>query len=128
MTSRQKYLSHNNGIIKIKFLLHLLTKKVRSHTEKPQTLHMNNANIVKICMAYNKSNYYKKIIKIQEITQMQKHQHGLTYKEIYYKHIEEQFNISSRTYRTYLGIPAKRELKKLQEAERLKGQQLTFNF
>lgn len=128
MTSRQKYLSRNNGIIKIKFLLHLLTKKVRSHTEKPQTLHMNNANIVKICMAYNKSNYYKKIIKIQEITQMQKHQHGLTYKEIYYKHIEEQFNISSRTYRTYLGIPAKRELKKLQEAERLKGQQLTFNF
>ena len=56
-------------------------------------------------MAYNKSNYYKKIIKI-----------------------EEQFNISSRTYRTYLGIPAKRELKKLQEMERLKGQQLTFNF
>lgn len=79
-------------------------------------------------MAYNKSNYYKKIIKIQEITQVQKHQHGLTYKEIYYKHIEEQFNISSRTYRTYLGIPAKRELKKLQEMERLKGQQLTFNF
>lgn len=65
-------------------------------------------------MAYNKRNYYEKIVKIQEITQKQMHQFGLTYKEIYYKFIENQFNISKRTFHTYLEIPAKRELKKIQ--------------
>lgn len=72
-------------------------------------------------MAYKKTNYYKRIIKIQEITQMQKHQFGLTYKEIFHFFVEEQFNISIRTYRSYLGIPAKRELKKLQEFENQKA-------
>ena len=66
-------------------------------------------------MAYNKKNYYKTIIKIQEITQIQIHTFGLTYKEIYYQFIENQFMISKRTYNTYLGVPAKRELKKLEE-------------
>lgn len=65
-------------------------------------------------MAYNKRNYYERIVKIQEITQKQMHQFGLTYKEIYYKFIENQFNISRRTFQTYLEVPAKRELKKLQ--------------
>ena len=78
-------------------------------------------------MAFTKTNYYKRIIKIQEITQMQKHQFGLTYKEIFHLFIEEQFNISRRTYTTYLGVPAKRELKKLQEIEK-PSNQLTFNF
>lgn len=65
-------------------------------------------------MAYNKKNYYEKVIQIQEITQNQMHKFGLTYKEIYYKFIEKQFHISRRTFQTYLEIPAKRELKKLQ--------------
>ncbi len=71
-------------------------------------------------MAYNKKNYYKTIVKIQEITQVQKHQNGLTYKEIYYQFIEEQFNISKRTYHQYLGVPAKRELKKLEAKTMMK--------
>lgn len=71
-------------------------------------------------MAFKKTNYYKRIIKIQEITQMQKHQFGLTYKEIFHLFIEEQYNICIRTYRNYLGVPAKRELKKLQEIEKQK--------
>ncbi len=79
-------------------------------------------------MAYNKLNYYKKIVKIQEITQEQYHRFGLSYKEIYYQFIENQFNISKRTYHTYLGIPAKRELKKLQDAKKQNEEQLTFNF
>lgn len=79
-------------------------------------------------MAYNKLNYYKRIIKIQEIVQEQYHRFGLSYKEIYYKFIENQFNISKRTFHTYLGIPAKRELKKLQEVKKQQGEQLTFNF
>lgn len=65
-------------------------------------------------MAYNKKNYYEKVIQIQEITQNQMHKFGLTYKEIYHKFIEKQFYISRRTYQTYLETPAKRELKKLQ--------------
>ncbi|SHK69435.1 hypothetical protein SAMN05444371_3334 [Epilithonimonas mollis] len=78
-------------------------------------------------MAFTKTNYYKRIIKIQEITQMQRHQFGLTYKEIFHLFIEEQFNISKRTYTTYLGVPAVRELKKLQKIEN-ENNQLTFNF
>lgn len=73
-------------------------------------------------MAFNKKNYYRKIVKIQEITQMQYHQFGLSYKEIYYQFIEEQFSISKRTYHTYLGVPAKRELKKL-EAEEINAEE-----
>ena len=68
-------------------------------------------------MAYNKKNYYKTIVKIQDITQMQYHQFGLSYKQIFHLFIEEQFNVSIRTYRTYLGVPAKRELKKLEAAD-----------
>ncbi len=79
-------------------------------------------------MAYNKKNYYNTIIKIQDITQVQYHQFGLSYKEIYYKFIENQFNICKRTYHTYLGVPAKRELKKLEANEKGGGNQLTFNF
>lgn len=80
-------------------------------------------------MAYNKKNYYKRIVKIQDITQVQKHSFGLTYKEIFHKFIEHQFNISKRTYHEYLGIPAKRELKAIEAKERkVIGQQLNFNF
>jgi len=79
-------------------------------------------------MAFNKKNYFTKIIKIQEITTEQKFRHGLTYKEIYFQFIEPNYHISIRTYGTYLGVPAKRELKKLQEKENSNGNQLTFNF
>ncbi len=79
-------------------------------------------------MAFNKKNYYKKIIRIQEITSEYKFRHALTYRKIYFKFIEPQFHISFRTYETYLGVPAKRELKKLQEKESCNGDQLTFNF
>lgn len=73
-------------------------------------------------MAYNKVNYYKRIIKIQDISQEQYHRFGLSYKEIFHKFIENQFNISKRTYHHYLGVPAKRELKKLQEAKKQQGE------
>lgn len=66
-------------------------------------------------MAYNKTHFYKRIIKVQEIVKREKFTNGLTYKEIYHQHIAEQFNICYRTFTTYLGVPAKRELKKLQE-------------
>ncbi|WP_187477824.1 hypothetical protein [Amniculibacterium sp. G2-70] len=79
-------------------------------------------------MAYNKNNYYKRIIEVQEIVKREKFQHGLTYKEIFYKFIEPRYHISIKTYRNWLGVPAKRDLKKLQENDKKNGNQLTFNF
>lgn len=64
-------------------------------------------------MAYNKINFYKKIIEIQELTLHQYHKVGLTYKEIYWRFIYPKYFISYRTFHTYLGTPAKRELKML---------------
>lgn len=63
-------------------------------------------------MAYNKENYYKRIIEIQELTIKHRKQ-GLFFKEIYHKYIEVQYKISKRTYDSYLGINAKKLLKDL---------------
>lgn len=63
-------------------------------------------------MAYNKENYYKRIIDIQEITAT--HQKaGLNNTEIFKRFIAPKYIISKRTFDEYLGIPAKRELKKI---------------
>jgi hypothetical protein len=65
-------------------------------------------------MAYNKENYYKRIIEIQELTIKHRKQ-GLFFKEIYHKYIEVQYKISKRTYDSYLGINAKKLLKDLKK-------------
>ncbi|QSS96608.1 hypothetical protein [Psychroflexus sp. ALD_RP9] len=64
-------------------------------------------------MAYNKINYYKRIIEIQELTLKLHNFKNMYYKEIYWQHIEPKYHISYRTFHEYLGIPAARELKKL---------------
>ncbi|MDT8346513.1 MAG: hypothetical protein RQ756_01825 [Flavobacteriaceae bacterium] len=63
-------------------------------------------------MAYNRINFLKRVIEIQEITWHHR-QKGLFYKEIYHRFIEEKYMISRRTFSTYLGISAKKELKEL---------------
>ncbi len=65
-------------------------------------------------MAYNRENYLKNVLKIQTIV-LQHRKQELFFNEIFYKHIEKQFNISKRTYDSYLGINARKELKELQE-------------
>jgi len=65
-------------------------------------------------MAYNSVNFYKRVLEVQQIA-WQHRQRGLFYKEIYYRYVEKQFKISKRTFDRYLGINAKRELKKLNE-------------
>ncbi|MFJ1492619.1 hypothetical protein [Capnocytophaga canis] len=72
-------------------------------------------------MAYNRINLLKKIIEVQELTLHQYHKVGLTYKEIYWQHIYPKYHICYRTFHTYLGTPAKKQLKELQQA---KAQQL----
>lgn len=63
-------------------------------------------------MAYNKKNYYKRVIEIQELTK-EYQEIGLSNTKIYEQHIKKQYFISKRTFDEYLGVPAKRELNKL---------------
>lgn len=65
-------------------------------------------------MAYSRKNLLNKIIEIQELTLYQYHKKGLTYKEIYWEYIFPKYHISYRTFHTYLGTPAKKELKELE--------------
>jgi hypothetical protein len=67
-------------------------------------------------MAYNKKNYYRKIIEIQQLTK-DCQQVGMTNVHIYDTYIKNHYHISKRTFDEYLGVPAERELKKLLEAD-----------
>ena len=64
-------------------------------------------------MAYQRKNYLEKIIEIQTIA-LKHNNNGLFYKEIYHRYIEKQYHISKRTFDTYLGINAKKELRELE--------------
>lgn len=64
-------------------------------------------------MAYNRKNYLKKVLKVQQIT-LEHRARGLYFKEIYHEYIENQFDICQRTYESYLGINAKKQLKDLE--------------
>lgn len=67
-------------------------------------------------MAYNKKNYYTKIIEIQELTK-DCQSLGMTNVHIYENYIFKHYHISKRTFDEYLGVPAKRELEKLLTVE-----------
>ncbi len=69
-------------------------------------------------MAYQRKNYLEKVLKIQTIV-LKHHDQGLFLKEIFHKFIENEFNISKRTFDTYLGINAKKELKQLNDNNRI---------
>lgn len=65
-------------------------------------------------MTYNKRNYYKKIIKIQNrVLEIQRQNPDIFIKEIFYKYIEPEYLISYRTFCEYLGINAKAKIKDL---------------
>ncbi|MBL7868858.1 MAG: hypothetical protein JNM71_12660 [Flavobacterium lindanitolerans] len=67
-------------------------------------------------MAYNKKNYYRRVIEIQSLTK-DCQALGMTNVHIYETYIRNHYHISKRTFDEYLGVPAERELKKLQEIE-----------
>ncbi|MCT4698480.1 hypothetical protein [Tenacibaculum haliotis] len=76
-------------------------------------------------MAYNKKNFYKKVIKVQNLVLDKKRENeDLFLKEIYWGFIYQQYDICYRTYCSYLGVNAKSELKKLLEKEQLLKEQL----
>lgn len=65
-------------------------------------------------MAYNRENFLKKVLKVQEIA-LHHSKQGLFFKEIYHLHIENQYDICKRTFDSYLGINARKQLRELQE-------------
>lgn len=85
------------------------------------------AKVVKIRMAYNRKNFYKKIIEVQNLVlELKRQNEDLFYKEIYWQFIYPKYHISYRTFNSYMSINAKRELKKLQEAEKVSNQTKLF--
>ena len=72
-------------------------------------------------MAYNKKNFYKNIISIQDkVLSLKLANEDMTFKEIYWQHIYGKMtHISYRTYYNYLAVNAKRDLKKLLEKEEM---------
>jgi len=63
-------------------------------------------------MAYNRINFLKKVLKVQDIA-LHHSKQGLFFKEIYHLHIENEFDICKRTFDSYLGINARKQLKEL---------------
>lgn len=59
-------------------------------------------------------NYLLKVLKVQEVY-LEHKQEGVTDVHVFRTYIEEQFFICERTFRKYLGINAKRELKQIKE-------------
>lgn len=64
-------------------------------------------------------------MKVQEIA-LYHNKQGLFFKEIYHLYIEKQFHISKRTFDTYLGINAKKELKELKANQEQNNQLQLF--
>lgn len=76
-------------------------------------------------MAYNRNNFLTKVLKVQEIA-LYHNKQGLFFKEIYHLYIEKQFHISKRTFDTYLGINARKELKELKANQEQNNQLQLF--
>ena len=67
-------------------------------------------------MAYNKKNYYERILDVQNI--VKHHQrYGSSFIWIYNNKIKDTYRISYSTFSKYLGIPAAKELKKLEKKQ-----------
>lgn len=65
-------------------------------------------------MAYQREFFLEKVIEVQNIA-LKHRKEGLFFKEIYHNYIEKQYHISKRTFDSYMGINAKKELKELKE-------------
>ena len=76
-------------------------------------------------MAYNRKNFLTKVLKVQEIA-LYHNKQGLFFKEIYQLKIKKQFHISKRTFDTYLGINARKELKELKANQEQNNQLQLF--
>jgi hypothetical protein len=67
-------------------------------------------------MAYNKRYFYQRVAEIQDVV-FEAQKNGASLAWIYRNKIRRQFHISKSTFDNYLGIPAKAELKRIEENE-----------
>jgi hypothetical protein len=68
-------------------------------------------------MAYNKKNTLRRMVEVQNIT-LEYTSKGSTQEWVYENVIHPRFFISRSTYYSYLGMPAKAELRKLLQEEK----------
>lgn len=69
-------------------------------------------------MAYNRENFLKRVARVQDVVLEKQAKHpGISMINIYRLYVKKTFHISYSTFNNYMGIPAKRELEKLQENE-----------
>jgi hypothetical protein len=68
-------------------------------------------------MAYNRKNLLRRAIKVQDIY-LEHRDSGLSNREIYKRYIKYRWDITEATFYNYLALPAKRDLKRLEEAEK----------
>ncbi len=73
-------------------------------------------------MAYNKRNFYERVLAIhEEYLELKKQDPDITNQEVYWK-LKPKYHFSKRTFDEYLGINARRKLRELEEEEKLKNQ------
>lgn len=65
-------------------------------------------------MAYNRRNYYERVLEIQNITLELKKKYGSSQTWIFANVIHDRYKISKSTYDRYLTIAAAREIKKME--------------
>jgi disulfide oxidoreductase YuzD len=70
-------------------------------------------------MAYNRKNFLLTVLDVQEIV-LEKQKLGITNKRIYRDYIYPNYRISKRTFDEYLGIPAKKQLKEIENENKNK--------
>lgn len=68
-------------------------------------------------MAYNRKNFLTRVLEIQELYK-EKNKLGITNVKIHQDYIFPRYHVSRATFYEYLVIPAKRDLKKIDEAEK----------
>jgi hypothetical protein len=74
-------------------------------------------------MAYNRENLLKRIADIQDIV-IEYQSHDVPLLKIWRRHIYPAYRISYSCFNRYLSVPAKAELKKLQQRKEKQG---TYN-
>lgn len=67
-------------------------------------------------MAYNRENFLKGVLIIQEIY-LQHCDSGLSNREIFKRYINSSYPMSERTFYEYLALNARKELKELREVK-----------
>ena len=69
-------------------------------------------------MAYNRRNFLTRVLSMQVLVlRVQKEHPGVPYTVIYRDYVCPQFGISYATFNNWLGIPARRELERMDKNE-----------